>query len=763
MDLGRLKDLRSLCTRDDPVFCTNECPLGVDVKTIAGKIGAGDFTGAYNTYRSQVLFPDIVSRICTQPCLRSCIRARLDDPVSIRLLERACCHYTGSKEIQAFYIPPKNKKTAVIGGGLRGISCAVRLARKGYGVDLYDANDRLGGWLLDSGGMIPEDIVELEFASVLADTGITLHLGNYVTSLAGLDYHAFYIATGPGGDTFGLEEGFDPVSLATVTKGIFLSSAAGGSLERSLISSIREGGRVAQAMENYLKTGKMGGDAGRDEVTESRLHADLSKAAVKRLVIPADPDGYSREEAAAEAKRCLQCACDACARACELIRYYRKKPKKIIDDVVASMNVVTAITTRVASRQINSCNLCGLCKEACPNGLDFNQIFLESRRLLHQGGNLPAAFHEFWLNDMEFSNSEQAFVIIGPAAGEKRAHMFFPGCQLGASDPRYVTEAYRYLRERLNGDVSVMTGCCGAPAEWAGRAEQHRAVCRMIKDYWEKQGRPVVILACPTCKLLFRRHLPEVPVESLWDRDLFTGLPPGKAADGQKVRVFDSCASRHDPGVRDSIRRMVGEAGFVAEEFPYSGEYAQCCGYGGQIHAVNQRLLDEITANRAQAAPYDYVVYCTNCRDTFAAAGKPAVHILDLLFSMDTFQSRAERKPPTLAERRENRVLLKKLLLKEWSGCELQPPENEFAGMMLYFSAEVRDKMERDLILPEDAQRTIRHCESTGNKILDHSGNYIGHLQHGAATYWVVYKPESDGFRLQSIYSHRLIIEEAAK
>lgn len=38
-----------------------------------------------------------------------------------------------------------NQRVAVIGGGLGGISAAIRMAQAGYKVDLYEQNKHIGG------------------------------------------------------------------------------------------------------------------------------------------------------------------------------------------------------------------------------------------------------------------------------------------------------------------------------------------------------------------------------------------------------------------------------------------------------------------------------------------------------------------------------------------------------------------------------------------------------------------------------------------
>ena len=261
---------------------------------------------------------------------------------------------------------------------------------------------------------------------------------------------------------------------------------------------------------------------------------------------------------------------------------------------------------------------------------------------------------------------------------------------------------------------------------------------------------------------MFGQYLPAASLRSLWQIMAEKGLPISEDfGNGEVVSVFDPCAGRDDPASRESVRAILQGAGFQVAELPYHGEQARCCGFGGHIHAVNRPLLEEIVANRVKAGSQDYVTYCTNCRDTFAHAQKPALHLLDLLLAGDDLRQRALRPPPHLSQRRENRIALKKMLLQQWKGIEMQPQPEDYEGIKVYISPEMYDEMDRNLILEEDARRTIHYCEQSGSKILDQrSGDFVGHLRHGVITYWVVYRPEGDGFRLKSIYSHRLVLEE---
>ncbi|WP_414733022.1 pyridine nucleotide-disulfide oxidoreductase/dicluster-binding protein [Acetobacterium carbinolicum] len=761
MEWTKLENLKKQCTRDEPVFCTNQCPLDVDVKKMSKLIVAGDFKGAYKYYRSQVIFPEIISRLCDEPCQSVCLRRKIDQAVAVRQLEKACCEYTTAKKVPGYYITPKKKSIAVIGGGLGGLSCAIKLARKGYEVNLYEAQNGLGGYLRQADRLISLAVLETEFGKIVAEEGIRLNLNTKIRSLAELEFDALYIATGAGGDAFGLNQGFDPDSLGTIRNGVFISGTTMKKTADSVLIPVREGIQVAQAIENYLKIGTMGGAAGCHQVVPTRLSVDLANVVREARIVPENKASYTESEAIAEAKRCLQCGCDRCMTACEMLAFYEKPAKKIIDDVGASMNIVKAFTTNVASREINSCSSCGLCKAVCPENLDFEAFFIASRRALHKGGKLPPAFHDFWMQDMAFANSEEAAIIINAEGRDTSSYLFFPGCQLGGSDWHYVTNAYSYLKKLYEGELSMMIGCCGVPAEWAGREAEHEVVIAGIRKIWNNQGRPRVILACPTCKKMFEKYLPEIQVQSLWQviAETKNGAERRIAA-GKKVTVFDPCASRYDPKAQQSIRMILKNLGYQLEELPQSGERVQCCGYGGQMQAVNRPLFDQIVSKRVAATSNDYVTYCTNCRDTFATAGKSVVHILDLLFNND-IEARAVRKSPTLTQRRENRIKLKKVLKLKPEEIKLDPEDKPMKRIKVFIVPEVFDKMDKNFILLEDVKRTIAYCESTGNKILDRStGNFVGHLQDGSITFWVIYRSEGDGFRLETVYSHRLIIEE---
>jgi len=358
--------------------------------------------------------------------------------------------------------------------------------------------------------------------------------------------------------------------------------------------------------------------------------------------------------------------------------------------------------------------------------------------------------------DMEFTNSEAAGLCRLPVGYDKSRYVFFPGCQLGASDPRYVTESYRILREYYP-DTALILGCCGAPADWAGDEPLHGEVVKKLKEDWVALGRPVVVFACPTCRQMFQRHLPEIEGLFIYDLLIKEGVAPVKKGYRETIAVFDPCASREEPGLQRAIRNLVKQGYFSLEPHPYEGKLARCCSWGGQVSIVNPSYAREVVKVRTKSSDLPYIAYCANCRDIFAAAGKPCYHILDVLFDLND----STRKPPTLTERRNNRIALKrKLLAQYW-------PEEVMNNLMeniikLDVSPELKQKLHDEMILETDIEAVVEYCESSGKKIFNpDTGSFFGHLLIGRMTYWVEYRQVDGGFKLLNAYSHRMKIEEA--
>jgi len=493
------------------------------------------------------------------------------------------------------------------------------------------------------------------------------------------------------------------------------------------------------------------------EINSTKLDLDPSSIAHLEPVLPRDNVAFTQDEAILEARRCLNCSCDACIRHCDLMRYFSKYPKRIGDEVEITIHPGTLDGNgTVATRLISTCNQCGLCKEVCPLGIDTGDFLLQSHRAMREKGAMPWAFHDFWLRDMEFANGEAAGLCSLPEGYDKSQYVFFPGCQLGASDPQYVYESYRFLLAR-HPDTALMLSCCGAPADWAGDEPLHGRTITKLGESWISLGKPTAIFACPTCKQMFKKYLPEIESAFLYDLIFNLGISPSKEAAGEAVSVFDPCSSREEPELQQTIRKLANQAGFRLEPLLHEGKFARCCSWGGQVSIASPSFTRGVVKTRITENSNPYITYCVNCRDIFAAAKKPTYHILDILFGLHD----SGRMPPTITERRSNRVSLKRQMLSEFWKDEPRMESKE-SKINLHISPRLREKLNSEMILETDIEAVIEHCESSGRKVLDReSGHFTGRLKIGNMTYWAEYSPTDDGFDLVNAYSHRMSIEES--
>lgn len=732
------------CLQHEPPFCRVACPFQLDVREFVGKVERGLFNAAYRMYLNAVGFPGIVNALCPQPCQADCPRGILGGAIALRALEQAVLSQAKNLEPTAYNMPPKGKRIAVIGAGISGLAATLRLASKGYAVTVFEKTGQMGGHLHD---LLPAHVLMADIERQFKHEQYELQLNTEILDLDGIEHDAVYVATGRCGTDFRLVQ--DPGgAFASNLPGVFL----GGSLTgRNTMEAIADGLAVVTAIERYLKIGSMNQPVLK---LGTRLQINLEPVLPVPLVQPAAGTGYTAGEAAAEARRCLKCACDACYKACDLMHYFKKFPKRIAEEIEITVTPGSLDgNATVATRLINTCLHCGLCKEVCPVEVDTGQLFLHSHRAMREKGAMPWAWHEFFLQDMAFAN-DAAGLARRPPGFDRASYLFYPGCQLGASDPQYVTGAYRLILDRQP-DTGLLLGCCGAPAEWAGDEPLRREALERIRAHRTAMGQPVMLLACPTCLQMFQQYLPGIPVRLLYEFLQEREMRPPLFRERQTASVFDPCSSRSLPVSQTAIRQMAEAAGFQLTELPLSGNVAACCSWGGQGAVAHPPYAQSVVKSRITAGEHPYITYCANCRDIFASAGKPAWHILDILLELNG----PERRPPTVSQRRVNRLAMKERLLTEFWG---EAPGKEETGMNLIMSDALRQKISDERLLESDLANVIAYCEETGRKLWNRSaGTFSGHRLVGPLTCWVEYRLVPEGFELIRAYSHRMRIEEA--
>ena len=737
--MGFLEDFEGVLQRDcyqnELPFCGAACPFNLDCKDIIAKIEKDRYNAAYRSFCNTVGFPAIVAATCDAPCERACFRNRKDAAVRLNALERTVLAQAKKKLPNAYNMPQRTERVAIVGGGISGLGCALFLCNKKYNVTIFEKSDHLGGALRER--MDPAAFDE-EIRNQFQYETYTLRLNTEITDLAPLcrEYDAVYVATGAGGFDFQLTAS-DEGAFASDREGVFLG---GSLLGRTPMEALSDGLLASHAVERYIKIHRMNQP---EEHRDTRLLLDEKRLSPTEPATVSEDGSFTAENAKKEAARCVKCACDACMRECDLMRLYGKTPRRLYEEVYITIRPGTLSRDGTwATRLLSTCSQCGLCKEICPQRIDIGAFMLQGHRAMHEKGAMPWAFHDYWLRDMAFSDTEAAFIAKGPACAEKPKYIFFPGCQMGASEPEYVKKSFAWLLSR-EPDSALWVHCCGAPAEWAGSEELHRPVIEEIRRQWEEWGRPVFVFGCPTCAKEFKTYLPQIQGCFLYEKMAEAGV---RASVSEKAAVFDPCGGRDFPALGEAVRKIL--SGQALEKLSHEGREALCCSYGGQTYSAAQAYTLKIASERIRENEVPYIAYCVNCRDTFAYQKKPVYHLLDIIFGLHT----ADRPAPGLTERWENRQKLKAAYMAK---------EQPAPAWELLIEDKLKAKLSADLILESDMAAVISYCEETGNRLLDtETGHYIGHRKLQHMTYWAEYAPEGNGYRLYKGYAHRMCFEE---
>jgi glutamate synthase (NADPH) small chain len=130
-------------------FCNNGCPVNNIIPDWNDLVYNGNYKEALDNLHSTNNFPEFTGRICPAPCESACTLGINSDPVGIKSIE----HFIIDKGWENGWVVPQvpaaktGKKVAVVGGGPAGLAVAQQLARFGYGVAVFEKNDRVGGLL----------------------------------------------------------------------------------------------------------------------------------------------------------------------------------------------------------------------------------------------------------------------------------------------------------------------------------------------------------------------------------------------------------------------------------------------------------------------------------------------------------------------------------------------------------------------------------------------------------------------------------------
>ena len=187
--------------------CITGCPIENEIPNFIREISKGNFGEAREILARKTNLPAICGRVCPHDlqCEGYCILAKAGKSIHIGKLERFVADFDHSMGLINEKIPRKTRgKVAVIGSGPAGLTIAGDLAKGGFNVVVYEAQEEPGGILLYGipDFRLPKDVVRREIKKI-ESYGVTF-MNNMVAG------EGFTVD-----DLF--ERGFDAVFIGTGT------------------------------------------------------------------------------------------------------------------------------------------------------------------------------------------------------------------------------------------------------------------------------------------------------------------------------------------------------------------------------------------------------------------------------------------------------------------------------------------------------------------------------------------------------------------
>ena len=341
--------------------CRRSCPAFMDIPEMNRLIASGKFEEALSVVREEIALPLVLGYICPAPCEKACHRASIDGAVAICLLKRVTAEAVGSRQSA---VGSHGSRVAIIGTGPSGLAAAFYLQRMGHQAVLFDQHKEAGGLLRYhiTEDKLPRKALDEE-VEVIRQMGAEFRMNTLVTKeffddVLLREFDAVIIASGREEkqitDDFGLEVDEHGLKVSRTTLEAHTRQPAEDSRQSAVgsqqsavrrqsavtvhdsrftvhgifacgniirkrqmaVRSVAQGKAAALSADHYLNTGKPGGIHQQFNSSFGRLFEDEydeylkeSQAASRHEPVKGFMGGYTKEEAMAEAARCMNCDC----------------------------------------------------------------------------------------------------------------------------------------------------------------------------------------------------------------------------------------------------------------------------------------------------------------------------------------------------------------------------------------------------------------------------------------------------------------------
>jgi len=362
--------------------------------------------------------------------------------------------------------------------------------------------------------------------------------------------------------------------------------------------------------------------------------------------------------------RCIRCG--ACAYTCPTFRVNLSQaysPRGRVALLRAACQGDVELGANFGAK-FYSCTLCGACTQACPSGVEVDELLLRAREELAAQSLLApglARLGEMIRENHNISGEDNALRLIWAEnlerapRGAARAHaevVYFVGC-VGSLFPRSfsIPQAFVQTLGAAEVDYALLGGdewCCGFPLLVNGLLPEAKESILHNVARVRDMAASTVVFTCPSCFHLWHHVYPGIAgiemegLETLHATEFLASM----VGDGRlRFREMNEVVTYHDPcdlGRRSEIYEaprqvLQGIPGLTVVEMSDNRANALCCGGGGNLETFDPGLVAAASARRlaqAQATGARTIVSaCQQCERTLANASRrerASLRVMDL-------------------------------------------------------------------------------------------------------------------------------------
>ena len=327
---------------------------------------------------------------------------------------------------------------------------------------------------------------------------------------------------------------------------------------------------------------------------------------------------------------CNRSRCGFCREECPVYRVKKYETYSCRGKMLVARGLMEGVLepSKEMADVLDRCLLCGYCEARC--ALKNMGIITSMRRSMAQQG-LASEVHA----ENASRIVEKGRLFDAPAPVERRGDIsLYTGC-LYRSRPKELSTVISVL-ERLQIHPEIgEESCCGyvVEATWfLQEFEESRERC----EGNFKGRKDVTLTLCPTCTITLKERY-GLPVEHallavhqrLREPDIIGKIKPLPL----RATYHDPCHLGRMLGIFEEPREILRSLGVEIVEMEHNRSFSTCCGGGGGLRAVDDKLSIEIAKNRVRDA-FDsgaetIVTVCPTCESTLLRASGRLTNELD--------------------------------------------------------------------------------------------------------------------------------------